>query len=129
MNLISTRMHGIMDYLLGILIIASPWVLNFAAGGAETWVPVVIGALILAQTAMTDFEPGLVHIIPMRTHLIMDIFIGAALACSPWLFSFNERVWMPHVILGIVPILMYLVTNKEPGYSPRNVHRTPHHGV
>ena len=38
-----------MDYLMGILLIASPWLFGFDRGGAETWVPVIlgIGAIIL----------------------------------------------------------------------------------
>jgi hypothetical protein len=36
MKVISTRTHGIMDYLMGVLLIASPWLFKFSRDGAET---------------------------------------------------------------------------------------------
>src|SRR4051794_6793108 len=45
--LLPTRIHGVMDYLMGVLLIAAPWLLGFSRGGAETWVPVLLGAGVL----------------------------------------------------------------------------------
>lgn len=36
MRFIPTRTHGLLDYVVGLLLIAAPWVFNFAQGGAET---------------------------------------------------------------------------------------------
>jgi hypothetical protein len=43
MRFIPTRIHGIMDYAMGLLLIAAPWIFRFNRGGAETWVPVILG--------------------------------------------------------------------------------------
>ena len=40
MRFVPTRIHGIADWLLGALLIALPWLLGFARGGAETYLPV-----------------------------------------------------------------------------------------
>ncbi|MBF8963115.1 SPW repeat protein [Pontibacter sp. FD36] len=114
MRFIPTRFHGILDYVYGILLIASPWLFNFAAGGAETWVPVVIGAIVLLQTILTDFEMGLVKKIPMQTHLMLDFGIGVILALSPWLFGFADYVYAPHLIFGVFSILASLTTHRTP---------------
>lgn len=114
MRIIPTRIHGILDYLVGIILIASPWVFDFDNGGAETWVPVIVGIMVLLQTIMTDFEVGIIRKIPMASHLRMDLFIGLFLAASPWIFDFDEVVWEPHVIFGIFSILASLMTRTVP---------------
>ncbi|QNF34631.1 SPW repeat protein [Adhaeribacter swui] len=114
MRIIPTRIHGILDYLVGIILIASPWVFDFNNGGAETWVPVIVGIMVLLQTIMTDFEVGIIRKIPMVSHLRMDLFVGLFLAASPWIFNFHEVVWEPHVIFGIFSILASLMTRTVP---------------
>ena len=46
MRIISTRIHGIIDYLTGLLLIVAPWLFGFANGGAAQWVP-VLGLAVL----------------------------------------------------------------------------------
>ncbi|SIT86274.1 SPW repeat-containing protein [Pontibacter indicus] len=127
MRFIPTRFHGILDYVYGILLIAAPWLFDFAAGGAETWVPVVIGAMVLLQTIFTDFEVGLIRKIPMQTHLMLDFGIGVILALSPWLFGFADRVYSPHLIFGIFSMLAALTTHRTPSraYKTNMVHEEP----
>ena len=127
MRFIPTRFHGVLDYLAGALLIGSPWLFNFAAGGTETWVPVTIGIMVLQQTILTDFEAGIIRKIPMQTHLMMDFGIGVILAISPWLFSFADAVYMPHLIFGIFSILASLTTHRVPGapYLSSHAHHDP----
>lgn len=117
MRFISTRVHGIMDYLMGILLIAAPWILGFDAGGAETWVPVIIGVVMLLQAIMTDYELGMIKTISMKTHLTMDLLAGLFLAASPWIFGFSDVVWAPHVILGLMEVAASLMTRTVPTYA------------
>ena len=114
MSIIPTRVHGLMDYLMGILLIAAPWVFGFAAGGAETWVPVVVGAGMILAAMMTDFEVGVTRMISMPTHLMLDLGAGALLAASPWLFGFADVVSTPHLVLGLIEISTALMTSRVP---------------
>ncbi|RDC63359.1 SPW repeat domain-containing protein [Adhaeribacter pallidiroseus] len=123
MRIIPTRIHGILDYLVGIILIASPWVFDFDNGGAETWVPVIVGVMVLLQTIMTNFEVGIIRKIPMVSHLRMDLFIGLFLAASPWIFNFDEVVWEPHVIFGLFSILASIMTRTVPA-TVANVNRS-----
>jgi hypothetical protein len=116
---VPTRIHGILDYLLAALLIASPWLLGFAAGGAETWVPVAAGAAVVAYSLFTDYEPGAVRRIQMPVHLFLDVLLGVLLAVSPWLLGFDSLVWIPHVALGVVAVVTAAVTDTIPGYERR----------
>jgi hypothetical protein len=114
MQVISTKVHGMLDYLVGALLIASPWLFDFAQGGAETWVPVLLGAGALVYSLFTDYELGVVRRLPMPTHLRLDLASGVLLAASPWLFGFADRVWQPHLILGLFEIGTAMMTRRVP---------------
>ena len=114
MRFISTRVHGMLDYLMGALLIASPWLFGFAQGGAESWVPVVLGAGALLYSLMTAYEFGAVRVIPMATHLSLDAGAGLLLVVSPWLFGFSDLVWGPHVVLGLLELGAALTTRTTP---------------
>ena len=114
MRFISTKFHGYLDYIMGALLIAAPWLLDFAAGGAETWVPVVLGAGVILYSLMTDYELGAFKALPMPTHLWLDGLGGALLAVSPWLFGFADYIWAPHLILGVLEMGAALMTETVP---------------
>jgi hypothetical protein len=114
MRFIPTKAHGILDYLVGALLIAAPWLLGFSRGGAETFVPVILGAGLIIYSIFTDYEMGLVRSIPMSTHLTLDVLGGIVLAVSPWLFNFNDIVTTPHVVVGLLEMGMGLTTYMVP---------------
>lgn len=118
MRFISTRIHGVLDYAMAILLIAAPWLFDFARNGAETWVPVVLGIGVIAYSLVTNYEMGLVHKLSMPTHLGLDLAGGVILAVSPWLFGFADFVYLPHLILGLAEIGASLMTETSPkGYK------------
>ena len=105
---------------------AAPWIFDFDRGGAETWVPVILGASAILYSLLTDYELGVWRRISMRTHLMLDLMSGILLAVSPWLFGFADYVWGPHLILGLLEIGAALMTER----TPRNeggMHRHHHH--
>jgi hypothetical protein len=129
MRVIETKTHGYLDYIMGVLLIAAPWIFGFARGEAETWVPVILGAGIILYSLLTDYELGATPAISMRTHLMLDVVGGAILAASPWLFGFADYIWQPHLILGILEIGAALMTKPVPTTERRNHHRRDHHGT
>ena len=118
MRFVSTKIHGAIDYLTGLALILAPFVLGFDTGGAAMWVPIVIGAGILLQSLFTNYELGLFRKISMPAHLGVDVIAGALLAVSPWLFGFDEIVWLPHLIVGLFEVALGLVTHKVPDEVP-----------
>lgn len=114
MRFIPTRMHGMLDYLMGVLLIAAPWLFDFSQGGAETWIPVILGVGAIVYSLFTDYELGVVRRIPMPTHLTLDFASGLLLAASPWLFGFADVVYVPHLVLGLVEMGASITTQKTP---------------
>jgi len=114
MRFIPTKVYGVMDYIMGILLIASPWLFDFNRGGMETWIPVILGVGALVYSVMTDYELGLTRTLTMPTHLTLDLVSGILLAVSPWIFGFADYVYLPHLVLGIIEIGVSLMTKREP---------------
>ncbi len=104
MRFITTRFHGVLDYLNGLLLIAFPWIFNFNNGGVAQNIPLITGIVLIAMSALTNYEAGIVKIIPMPVHLNINVMAGLFLAASPWIFNFSHQVYLPHLSIGIFEI-------------------------
>jgi hypothetical protein len=124
MKIINTKTHGVLDYLVGILLIAAPWLLGFYRGGAETWVPVTLGITTLLYSLLTNYELGMLRVIPMPGHLALDALSGLFLAASPWLLGFSDYVYLPHLVVGLLELGVVLLSSAHP-YPARNTQARP----
>ena len=106
---------------MGFLLIAAPWILGFAAGGTDQWVPVILGFGTIFYSFITDYEYGLLKMLSVKVHLIIDLIAGIFLAASPWIFGFADDLYLPHLILGIAEIGVSCFTKKHPSYSETSI--------
>ncbi|MBW8682978.1 SPW repeat domain-containing protein [Chitinophaga rhizophila] len=120
MRFIGTRMHGYLDYIVAVLLIAAPWILGFYNGGAESWVPIGMGIATIIYSLLTDYELGIYRRLNMSTHLTLDVMSGILLALSPWLFGFAGEVWLPHVIVGVFEIGAASATKIVAGHNAKS---------
>ena len=118
--MISSKTHALLDYLVGILLIAAPWLLGFADSTAATVIPVVLGASTLVYSLFTNYEYGIVRVLPYKIHLTIDFIAGLLLLMSPWLFGFSDRIYLPHAILGAFEIVAVLLSRRATATAPRN---------
>jgi hypothetical protein len=116
MKIIPRNIHGIIDYIVGVALISAPWSLGFADGGMATYVPVALGIGTLFYSILTNYEVGVVKLIPFRIHLTLDVLSGLLLAASPWLFGFASHVYLPHVLIGAFEIVAGFTTKNEPDH-------------
>lgn len=123
MPTLATRTHALLDYALGLLLLAAPWLLGFAGPGGATRVPMAAGALLLLYSLTTDYEFGAVRQLQVPVHLWLDGILGVVLAISPWLFGFDRDVWIPHVAAGVLLVLVAFLTDTIPGYERRRASR------
>ena len=122
MRFIPTKFHAPLDYIVGVALIAAPWIFQFSDHTAATVVPIVLGIGLIAYSLFTNYELGLWKVAPMAVHNLIDIAAGALLAASPWLFGFADNsanVWVPHLVVGLAAIFLGLTTIQQGGYSYR----------
>jgi hypothetical protein len=117
MKIIPRKMHGLLDYVVGVVLIAAPWLFGFADDGPATYIPVALGAGALVYSILTNYEFGVVRLIPFRVHLLLDVLSGAFLAISPWLFGFSNKVYLPHLVFGLIEIAAGIMTRESSDVS------------
>ncbi len=122
MHNISRRAHGAIDYIIGFALILAPRIFNFE-GGIESRIPVILGVATIVYSLFTNYELGLFKVLPFRAHLAVDVAAGIFLAVSPWLFQFADRVWVPHLVVGLLELGTVFVTNA--GISTDRDHHRP----
>jgi hypothetical protein len=107
--------HGILEYLVGVLLIASQFVFDFDSGGAKA-VSVVIGVLIIVLAASTEGPTGLIDQVMIRSHAAFDYVVAAVLIASPFLFRFTDdaEATAVFIVLGMLHLLVSIATRYLP---------------
>ncbi|HEX6416275.1 MAG TPA: SPW repeat protein [Candidatus Saccharimonadales bacterium] len=115
---IPTKVHGALDYIVAIALIFAPMIFGFqSVGGAAVMVPMVLGIGLFLYSLLTDYEWGVIKVISMPYHLMIDIAAAVLLLLSPFIFGFNDEAlnaWVPHVIVGIAVILVVICSQRTP---------------
>jgi hypothetical protein len=127
MRFIPTKFHAPLDYIVGVALIAAPWIFQFSDVSAAAVVSIVLGIGLIAYSLLTDYELGVWKVAPMAVHNVIDVVAGGFLAASPWIFGFADEsanVWVPHVVVGLAAVFLGLTTVQRGGYSYRKS-RTP----
>lgn len=83
--------HGILEYLLGVLFIAAPFLFDFKSGAA-TGMSVAIGVLILIFAAVSEGPVSLVNQLPLLLHVAMLYVLAIFLVAAPFLLGFSNEV-------------------------------------
>src|SRR4051794_35929285 len=114
MKIIPKFYHGVVDYLSGLLLLLTPNLFGFAEmSGAVVWLPRIAGMVILLQGLMTNYELGVMKIIPMAMHLMANYLIGAFLIVSPFVFGISSRSMTATIVLllmGVTGLLAAAIT-------------------
>lgn len=100
-DLIPTKTHGYIDYFAAATLMTLPLLLSGKKKGAETYLPMIMGAGAFVQSLLTDYELGAKRILSMKDHLILDYLNGTLMTASPFLFGFYKRSWLPHLAVGL----------------------------
>lgn len=113
MRFLPASVHGAIDYLWGVALIAAPWLFGFADEPRARWVAFAFGVGAVLYSAFTDYGLGVLPVLPMPLHLALDGIAGALLAISPVLLGFADRVYLPHLLFGLFSIAASLVTRLD----------------
>ncbi len=117
LRVIPTSVHGVLDYATGSALLAAPELLRLKDVPQAALTPRLAGAGATAYSLTTDYELGVIRVLPMPVHLALDAMSGALLAASPWLLGYARngmRYWLPHALVGASEILAALTTKTQP---------------
>lgn len=117
---IPTAIHGMIEYVVGVLFVAAPFLFGYDSGYA-VGVSIAVGVLILIMAAATDGPTSLIDSIPVTVHAAVDYALAVFLIASPFIFRFNNEgsATAFFIILGVVHLLLTIGTKfKEPTSTP-----------
>lgn len=111
MKIISSKFHGVLDYLTVVFLFASPAL--FAMEGPLVTFTYVLGGIHLLLTVLTDFELGLFKVIPFKVHGLIEIAVAVILtAVAFWFNSIGSELGFYFCIgLAIVILIVFILTN------------------
>jgi len=112
---IPLTLHGLIEYVAGVLFIVAPLLLDYDSGTA-TGLSVAVGIVILVVAATSAFPTGLIPRIPVSVHVTLDFVLAAFLIVSPFIFSFSDETEPTafFVALGIAHLLITIGTRFLP---------------
>ena len=110
MKFLDTKVHGYIDYALASILLFIPAMFHLQANTAQSIIFYVFSILTFFLSLQTDYEHGLYKLLPMQLHLLIEIILGLFLAASPWIFGFAGMVFIPHLLFGVLVILIGLMT-------------------
>ena len=110
--------HGVLEYVVGALLIAAPFLLDFDSGQA-TASSIVLGLLLLAFTAMSAIPTALVKGITVALHAGGDVVFAGILIALPFVLGFSAETAPTalFIVLGVVHLLVTIGT-RFPAAAP-----------
>ncbi len=111
MKIISSKVHGILDYATVVFLLAAPTL--FQMEGALSTFTYVLAGVHFSLTALTAFEPGLIKLIPFKLHGIIEFVVAIALAgVAIWFKSNDNELGLYfYLSLAIVIMIVFLLTD------------------
>ena len=112
MKFISTKQHGVIDYLFT----ASVFALPRARGWSGAPRALLTGSALLTgmSSALTRYELGLVKILPMKGHLALDLVQAASFLAAPRLLRDEDsEVRATLAGLGVFSVAAALLTDTD----------------
>jgi hypothetical protein len=108
MRFIPTIAHGLADYLVGLIVIAMP--IYFAWTGSARIFFLTLGVVVICYSMLTDYELGLVKILRIRFHLLLDALFGIAMLAAPTLLNLPIDSRAIVYVIGALSILLSFTT-------------------
>jgi hypothetical protein len=108
-------LHGLLEYVAGVMLIVAPFALAFQSSAA-TAVAIVCGLLVLVLAAVTQGPTGIVKQVPVTVHVVLDFLLVPVLVAAPFLFGFQHETNPTafFIALGVVHLLLTIGTRFTP---------------
>lgn len=120
MKPISTRIHGIVDYLSVATLYGLPRLLRWDPKVTRLLTAAAAGTL--GYSLLTRYELGLVKVLPMPVHLGLDSLNAVVQGAAPFLFLHEETaVTAALMALALSELAVVALTQMEPSRGEQEV--------
>ncbi len=111
MKIISSKTHGILDYIVVVFLLISPPI--FKMEGTLTTFTYIVGTIHFLLTILTKFEFGLIKIILFPLHAVIEFFVAIALALISFWFnrSGNALGFHYYLYFAVAILIVFILTD------------------
>lgn len=104
--------HGLIEYVIGVFLIAAPFLLGYDDLNMPLGVSIALGVVILVLAAITQGPTGLVHQLPVSAHVTFDFLLAIFLIAAPFLLGFGDEAAPRNlfIALGVAHLLISIGT-------------------
>ncbi len=108
---IGTRLHGALDYLSVGTLLVLPRALGWDKGTTRLLTGSALATLV--YSVLTDYELGVVRVLPMKAHLALDGLSAATLLAAPLLLGDGRGEKLGLLGLGLFETSATLLSQTE----------------
>jgi hypothetical protein len=119
MKIISDTAHGILDYVTVAIFVLAPSILGLT--GIAAIASYALAAIHLVMTLVTDMPLGVLKIIPLRLHALVEMVVGPVLVLAALLPNFLGDKREFFLVMGLVILAVWLLSS----YGRPGVDREP----
>jgi hypothetical protein len=105
MHFIPTTAHGLADYVVGLIVVGLPFYFGWIGTGRIAFV--TLGLLVICYSLLTDYELGLVRVLRIRFHLLLD---GLAMLAAPTWLRLPGDARVPVYVIGVLSLVLSVTT-------------------
>jgi len=118
MKPISSRAHGILDYMTVVLFALAPTLFDLT--GTAATLAYALAAVHLVMTLITAFPMGVVRVVPFRVHGIVELLVAISLmGIGMFNYGLEQTAGLFYLLFGLVILVVWLLS------SYREVPATP----
>ncbi|HEY2325502.1 MAG TPA: hypothetical protein VGJ82_21775 [Thermoanaerobaculia bacterium] len=111
MKVLGAFSHGVIDYLMVIILAVGPGVAGFT--GKQATICYALALVHFLLTFITRFPLGVMKTLPFWLHGSVEIVVAVLLVILPWLGSFSAGVLSRNffVAIGVLIAVIWALTN------------------
>lgn len=114
---LSSKVHGIIDYVVVLFLLASPSL--FGLPEFTACCTYILAGIHFTLTILTDFEVGLIKVIPLKVHGMIELIVSLALVGFAFYVGGREGYLARNFYLGfgIAVFLTWLISDYKSSES------------
>lgn len=102
------KIHGVLDYIVGTLLLGSLFFVDFKDQRLFFFLVLAAGILLILNILMAE-----INWYSFENHILIDLLIAIFLLTSTWLFKARENVLNLLVVISIFQAVTTFLTSKD----------------
>ena len=115
--MIPLKVHNVLDYVIGAVLILTPYLFGFSDVDAGRNVFGVLGVALIVYSLFTNYRYSIARVIPLGVHMAMDVASGTVVMLAPTIFGYRGLLtggqYAVHFILGLGAVALVAFTDRK----------------